>query len=116
MFQAVPGGGGAVSEGHGVVVEQDDGCVRLTIDRPERKGAISPAAVRQMVEVLEAAATDESLRVVLLTSAGEDFCAGSDWVATNAAGGEKPRPGSIQRRTALQAHRLIAVMLELQLP
>jgi 2-(1,2-epoxy-1,2-dihydrophenyl)acetyl-CoA isomerase len=100
----------------GVVIEVDGPVLRVVIDRPSRKGSLDPAAVRRVVEALESAATDDSLRVVLLTSAGADFCTGSDVVAANPAGGEKPRPGSLQRRTALQAHRLIAVIMELQLP
>jgi 2-(1,2-epoxy-1,2-dihydrophenyl)acetyl-CoA isomerase len=52
----------------------------------------------------------------VLASAGSDFCSGADWVASNATGGDKPRTGSIQRRTPLQAHRLIALLLEIQLP
>jgi 2-(1,2-epoxy-1,2-dihydrophenyl)acetyl-CoA isomerase len=99
----------------GVIVEADGGLLRVVIDRPERKGALNVAAVSRMVEALEAAATDDTLRAVLLTSAGRDFCTGSDWVASN-AGGEKPRPGSVQRRTPLQAHRLVALLMELQLP
>jgi 2-(1,2-epoxy-1,2-dihydrophenyl)acetyl-CoA isomerase len=102
--------------GEGVRVEADAGVLRLVIDRPERKGSLDPGAVRRLIEALEAAATDDSLRAVLLTSAGDDFCSGADWVATNRSGDEKPRPGSIQRRTAVQAHRLIELLLELQLP
>ena len=100
----------------GVVVEVVDSVLRLVIDRPERKGSITPAGVRRMVEALESASTDDTLRAVLVTSSGDDFCTGSDWVASNSAGGQKPRPGNLQRRTALQAHRLITVMLEIQLP
>jgi 2-(1,2-epoxy-1,2-dihydrophenyl)acetyl-CoA isomerase len=92
-----------------------DGVLRLVIDRPERKGAIDPVAVRAMIDVLEAAALDDSLRAVLLTSVGTDFCSGSDWVKANSTDA-KPRPGNLQRRLALQAHRLIAVMTEIQLP
>jgi 2-(1,2-epoxy-1,2-dihydrophenyl)acetyl-CoA isomerase len=98
----------------GVVVETDEGVLRIVIDRPARKGSLDPTAVRRNIEVLEPAATDDSLRAVLLASAGDDFCSGSDWVASN-QGGEKPRPGSIQRRTALQAHRLVALLMEIQL-
>src|SRR5439155_26296948 len=71
--------------------------------------------VRQIVGALEAAATDDALRVVLLTGSGADFCSGADWVAANAAG-TRPRTGSLQRRTALQAHRLIELLTQLQLP
>lgn len=99
----------------GIRIEAGDGVLRIVIDRPERKGSLDPAAVGRIIDTLEAASTDDSLRVVVLTSAGDDFCSGADWVATN-AGGDKPRTGSIQRRTPLQAHRLIALLTEIQLP
>lgn len=102
--------------GTGIGVANDGGLLRLVIDRPARKGSLDPTAVRALVEALEAAATDDAVRAVLLTSVGGDFCSGADWVASNADRGEKPRTGSLQRRTALQAHRLIAVMTEVQLP
>lgn len=100
----------------GVLVSQADGVLRLTINRPERKGSLQNAHQRTIVEALEAASTDESLRVVLLASAGDDFCTGADWVATNAKDGPKPRTGSIQRRTPLHAHRIIELLQEIQLP
>jgi 2-(1,2-epoxy-1,2-dihydrophenyl)acetyl-CoA isomerase len=100
----------------GVVVRHDDGLLRIVIDRAERKGSLDSPAVRRIIEALEAAATDDSLRAILLSSAGDDFCSGADWVARNDAGGEKPRTGSVQRRTAVQAHRLITMVLEIQLP
>jgi len=99
----------------GVIVDTDDGVLRIVIDRPERKGSLDGAAVRRLVETLESAATNDALRAILLTSSGTDFCSGSDWVASNASA-QKPRTGSLQRRTPLQAHRLIALLLEVQLP
>jgi 2-(1,2-epoxy-1,2-dihydrophenyl)acetyl-CoA isomerase len=99
----------------GVLVDADGSVLRLTIDRPERKGSLDVSGVRRMVEALEAAATDDSFRVIVISSRGDDFCSGSDWVASNSTG-EKPRTGSVQRRTPLQAHRLIALLLEVQLP
>jgi 2-(1,2-epoxy-1,2-dihydrophenyl)acetyl-CoA isomerase len=103
-------------EAEGVRVDHDAGVLRIVIDRPHRKGSLDDAAIRRIISALEAAATDDSLRVVVLSSIGEDFCSGADWVARNTAGGDKPRPGSVQRRTAVQAHRLVALLLELQLP
>jgi 2-(1,2-epoxy-1,2-dihydrophenyl)acetyl-CoA isomerase len=99
----------------GVIVESAGGVLRITIDRPERKGSLDIAAQRRIVETLEAASTDETLRVVVLSSTGDDFCSGSDWVAANASG-DKPRPGSVQRRLPLQAHRIITLLLDVQLP
>lgn len=99
----------------GIAIESQDGVLRITLDRPARKNSLDPPAVRRIVNALEAAATDDALRVVLLTGSGADFCSGADWVAANASG-TRPRTGSLQRRTALQAHRLIELLTQLQLP
>ena len=99
-----------------VHVTHDSAVLRIEIDRPDRRNSLDPTAVRTIVEALEAAATDDALRVVALTGRGDDFCSGADWVATNTADAPKPRTGSIQRRTPVQAHRLIALLMETQLP
>lgn len=100
----------------GATIAAVDGVLRIELTRPERKNALDPVTIRTIVEALERASTDETLRVVVLRSSGDDFCAGANWVATNDAGGAKPRPGSIQRRTPIQAHRLIELLMEIQLP
>ncbi len=99
-----------------VKADVKDGVLNIEWERPERKNSLDAATIRTLVEALEQAATDDSLRVVLLTAAGPDFCSGADWVATNTGPGPRPRTGSIQRRTPLQAHRLIELLTEIQLP
>jgi 2-(1,2-epoxy-1,2-dihydrophenyl)acetyl-CoA isomerase len=94
----------------------DGRVLTITLDRPERKNALDMATIATIVDTLEQAATDESLRVILIRSTGDDFCTGADWVASNTKDGPRPRTGSIQRRTPLQAHRLIQLLVEVQLP
>lgn len=102
---------------NGVSIEADgDGVLRVELDRPARKNSLDPAALRRIIVALEEAATDDTLRVVLLRGAGSDFCSGADWVTSNTKGGARPRPGSVQRRVPLQAHRLIELLMEIQLP
>lgn len=105
----------AASASEGISIESRNGVLRIMLDRPSRKNALDAAAIQRFVSALETAATDESLRVVLLSGKGADFCSGADWVASNASGA-RPRIGSLQRRTALQAHRLIELLTEIQLP
>jgi 2-(1,2-epoxy-1,2-dihydrophenyl)acetyl-CoA isomerase len=93
-----------------------DGVLRVTLDRPSHKNSLTPASVRAIIESFEAAAADDSLRVILLDSSGPDFCTGADIVAANPRGGERPRVGNLQRRTAVQAHRLIELVTSIQLP
>jgi methylglutaconyl-CoA hydratase len=54
---------------------QDDGLIRtITLNRPERRNALTP----EMQDELIAAFTAARSRVVLLAGAGESFCAGLD--------------------------------------
>jgi len=110
-----------------VVTSVDNGVLRIVLNRPERRNSLDVAAVGRVIAVLEAAATDDALRVIVLEGTGEDFCAGADWVAANSANpaspansassdDQRPRAGSLQRRMPLQAHRLIQLLLEIQLP
>jgi 2-(1,2-epoxy-1,2-dihydrophenyl)acetyl-CoA isomerase len=100
--------------GLGVLV--DDGVLRLTLDRPERRNAMDDVMMRGLIDVIDAVATDDAVRVVVLEGAGEHFCSGADIVARNAPGRPSPAAGSIQRRLPTQAHRLVPLVLELQKP
>ena len=66
-----------------ILLQDDDGGVRtLTLNRPERKNALSPELVDALTSSLAAADRDPAVRVVVLTGAGEGdkqaFCAGGD--------------------------------------
>jgi enoyl-CoA hydratase/carnithine racemase len=60
-----------------VLYELVDDVARLTIDRAERRNALSPAVVRGLLDGVRRA--DGEARVVVLTGAGDKaFCAGGD--------------------------------------
>jgi 2-(1,2-epoxy-1,2-dihydrophenyl)acetyl-CoA isomerase len=100
----------------GIDATPDGPVLRLTIDRVRTRNALDVDMMLALIGNLEAADQDDDVRAVLLTGAGDDFCAGADLVARNAPGGERPRVGSIQRRLPAQAHRLIPLVLTVQLP
>jgi 2-(1,2-epoxy-1,2-dihydrophenyl)acetyl-CoA isomerase len=100
----------------GVRVVQRDGVLEVTLDRPERRNALDDAMVAALIATVEAAGTDESVRVVVVRGDGDHFCSGFDIVARNAGGGSRPRVGSIQRRLPAQAHRLVPLLLSVQTP
>ncbi len=59
--------------------EVRDRVAQLTIDRPQRRNALSWAVMRQLRAALAQAKADQDVRVVVLTGAGEQaFCAGAD--------------------------------------
>ncbi|WP_046317066.1 enoyl-CoA hydratase-related protein [Mycobacterium sp. UM_Kg1] len=55
-----------------------DGVRTLTLNRPARKNAISPALWRQLRDALRDAADDRDLRALVITGAGGAFCSGAD--------------------------------------
>lgn len=55
-----------------------DGVLTLTIDRPSRRNAVDLAALQALRDALRGAADDRTVRCVVLTGAGEAFCAGAD--------------------------------------
>ena len=64
--------------GSGLVVE-DRGHVRvLTLDRPERRNALSSALQADLIEALLRAVEDGDVRAIVLTGNGPAFCAGFD--------------------------------------
>jgi 2-(1,2-epoxy-1,2-dihydrophenyl)acetyl-CoA isomerase len=99
----------------GLDIELRDGILTLRLARPDKRNALNDTMVYAAIDAVDLAGRDESVRAILLTSAGEHFCSGFDWVARNQEGG-KPRVGSIQRRLPSQAHRLIPLLCTVQLP
>jgi trans-feruloyl-CoA hydratase/vanillin synthase len=63
---------------HTVTVEFTDGIAWVTLNRPEKRNAMSPTLNREMLEVLDALEIDERCRLLVLTGAGEAFSAGMD--------------------------------------
>jgi len=55
-----------------------DGVALLTLDRPERRNALSISLRDALADALDALAADESVRCVVLTGAGSTFSAGFD--------------------------------------
>jgi len=58
---------------------EDRGAVRIvTMNRPEKRNALNTELTRALLEGLRAADAAESVRCVVLTGAGQGFCAGAD--------------------------------------
>ncbi|MFT4826224.1 MAG: enoyl-CoA hydratase/carnithine racemase [Halioglobus sp.] len=55
-----------------------DGVVLITLNRPEHGNGVVPQLARDLTHLLAAIEEDNSLRVMILTGAGKQFCAGAD--------------------------------------
>jgi enoyl-CoA hydratase/carnithine racemase len=62
-----------------VTVESRDGVLRIVIDDPERRNPMSNDVMREIRKAIETGATDEAVRVLVITGAGDRaFSAGGD--------------------------------------
>ena len=78
-----------------VITEQQDGWVKLTLNRPEAKNALNTAVLARVAEALTTAAADPTVRAALICGADGTFAAGADIAEiegkTSAEGAHDPR-------------------------
>lgn len=55
-----------------------DGIATLTIDRPEKRNAMTYAMLRKFTDCVNEAGADKRVRVLIVTGSGGAFCAGTD--------------------------------------
>jgi 2-(1,2-epoxy-1,2-dihydrophenyl)acetyl-CoA isomerase len=61
-----------------LIVEKIHHSLWITLNRPEASNAYSISMVKALVEVLKFADIDNEIRVIVITGAGKNFCAGGD--------------------------------------
>jgi len=61
-----------------VKVEKEDGITWVILNRPEKRNAMSPQLHYDMLDAVTELETDKETRVMVLTGAGEAWCAGQD--------------------------------------
>ena len=61
-----------------VKIERDGGTTFVILNRPEKRNAMSPQLHNDMCEALDWAAEDDATKVIVVTGAGGNFCAGQD--------------------------------------
>lgn len=79
--------------------ERRGGLAVVTLSRPARLNAVTPAMVEELITILDGLATDTATRVVVLTGAGRAFTAGMDIRGDDAAQ-EAPAAGRAEAEPA----------------
>ena len=77
-----------------ILYEVADGRARITLNRPEKRNALSDALLRDLEEALWEADDDTRVHAVIIKGAGSSFCAGYDL-----AGGRRATDDDVPRRT-----------------
>ena len=106
-----------------LLIARDENGVRwLTLNRPDRKNSISPDLREELLAQLDDARDNEDVRCLVITGAGDAFCAGVDLArsgATKDAAGEKPRQPDLRAvREAMKRgiQRVVTAIWELDKP
>ena len=61
-----------------ILVAKEGNVLRLTMNRPQVHNAFNAAMIRELAVAFDEAKKDTDVRLVVLTGAGESFCAGAD--------------------------------------
>ena len=91
---------------------QDDGIAVLTLNRPEKRNAISQAVHDELERMFREIGEDASIMAVVITGAGQAFCAGGD--ATGMTSGSMVPQGPATPFRAVR--KLLHSLLEIEQP
>src|SRR5437868_7655622 len=90
-----------------VLYSVDGAVARITLNRPEKRNALNNAVIAGIKQGLREAAADESVKVVVISGAGKDFCAGADLSALQKIAGASVVENSEDARSLLELFLLI---------
>ena len=71
-------------------VADDDGVRTVTLYNPERRNAIGPLMVNELLYALDDAHADDDVRTIVLTGEGKAFCAGGDFAQMTGGAADGP--------------------------
>jgi methylglutaconyl-CoA hydratase len=95
-----------------ILVEESASIRTITLNRPERRNAMTPEMQTELISALEDAASS-SCRVLVLAGAGEAFCSGLDLSALHSM---QDKSAAEHRLDAERIARLFIALYELPIP
>jgi 2-(1,2-epoxy-1,2-dihydrophenyl)acetyl-CoA isomerase len=107
---------------HDGVEIRDDGPIRrITLDRADKRNAMTITMFDEVADAVDAAVADDSIRVIVLRGRGEHFCSGAEIGTGNARGDDEPAPtrprtGHLQRSLRASPHRMVRSLFEAEIP
>src|SRR4030095_1431257 len=86
-----------------VLLIEDRGAVRiLTMNRPEKRNALNSELTQALLQALQSTGSEEGVGCVVLTGAGQGFCAGADLAEFK--GLQDPRAAEERAELTMQLH------------
>lgn len=89
-------------------VTRADGVATITLNRPQRKNAVTGDMWAQLADIFRSLGADADIRCVVITGAGGEFCSGADLSARNSTGRPVHQLAAMRHvnDAALSLHRL----------
>ena len=76
-----------------IILEKENRVATITFNRPDKLNALNPQLVSDILNALDAVASDEDIRVLIVTGNGRGFCSGADL-----SGGSDFSTATLERR------------------
>ena len=96
-----------------VLYTVDNFVASITLNRPEKRNALNDEVIAGIKQGLKSAAADKTVRVVVISGAGKDFCSGADLSALQKIAGASVAENAEDARSLLELFLLIR---QLQVP
>ncbi len=93
-------------------IVRDGAIATITLDRPAKRNALTPASLRQLETMAEGFRDEPDIRAVIIRATGDHFSVGADLSSV----GGTPEPTVQLRRTAEQGARLMRAIREIHQP
>jgi enoyl-CoA hydratase len=75
-----------------LILEKFDSVLRVTLNRPERRNALSAELMAELLDLIAALEVDAETNVLILRGAGKGFCSGYDVAGSDGEDGRPPSP------------------------
>jgi len=95
------------NETQAVLYAVDGSIATLTLNRPEKRNALNEAIIEQLKISLRKANDDSSIKAIIITGAGADFCSGADLSSLQKISTASVEENAADARTLLELFVLI---------
>ena len=90
-----------------ILYEVEVSLARVTLNRPEKKNALSESVITQLKDALRQANGDDEVRVIVIGGAGSDFCSGADLAALQKIADGSVADNAADARSLMEVFTLI---------
>jgi len=78
------------AEYQNILYDVNDGVARITLNRPEKRNALSVELRKELISALRSSEANDDVTVILIEGAGKAFCAGYDLTGVSGTPGNRP--------------------------